>query len=339
MLSLLLLVNADKRYKLAIKRKLNSSIPMGIRPLPSLTALRAFEATARLLSVKQAAAELSVTATAVSHQIRLLEEQLGQTLFVRTPRQLILTPKGSELLAGTSSAFDALAQVVQRVRTTASRQVVALSTTPAVASRWLLPRMTLLRELAPDLDLQLHISHEIVPLDGVGADMAIRYGAGQWPGLVAHHLFDNRFVPVCSPKLGLHQLEQMPDMQLLHFVPEGARDKAIGWPQWFKRAGMAALSAARGPRFSDETHAIAAAMAGQGVALVSRHLVQQELEAGVLVQPFAIEVPGHPFYLVYPEQRRDDPLVEAVRAWLLESDASSALARNEPVAARRRRSS
>jgi LysR family glycine cleavage system transcriptional activator len=158
---------------------------MGRRRLPPLSALRAFEAAARHESAKQAAEELSVTATAISHQIRALEESLGVALFLRKPRQLELTMAGRELQQVLESAFDSIGAAVERLSAAPRRHAVTLSTTPAIAVRWLLPWVCLLRDSHPHIDLRIHASHEPVALDGVTADIAIRYGDGRWPGLVA----------------------------------------------------------------------------------------------------------------------------------------------------------
>ena len=296
-----------------------------MRRLPSLTALRAFEAAARHASAQAAAAELSVTPTAISHQLRLLEDELGVALFTRTPRQLVLTPKGQDLLAALSPAFDAMAQAVARARQPQPRQTITLSATPAVAARWLLPRLPALQASAPTLDVRLLISHLWTALDGVQADMAIRYGTGEWPGLTAHHLFDNDFVPACSPSLGLTRADDLPQHQLLHFEPMALKSLAPSfradwrkeWSDWQQLAQVPGLDATRGPVFSDETHAIAAALAGQGVALMSRVLIEPELAAGTLVAPFGPVLAGRPFYLVYPSERVDEASVAAVRDWLL----------------------
>ena len=286
------------------------------RRLPSLSALRAFEAAARLRSAKAAAAELSVTPTAVSHQIRNLETQLGLALFVRRPRQLDPTAEGRELQRSLADAFDAIAATVERLRAPA-RRALTLSTTPAIASRWLVSRMHLLTDVCPDIDLHLHVTHAPVPLDGSGADLAIRYGSGQWPGLVAHHLFDNAFAPVCSPRLGLTHPSALGRHTLLHFAPTGSVSAPIDWPHWHRLAGLSVERADVGPVFSDETHVISAALGGQGVALMSVPLVREELAGGALVQPFGPVIQGSAFHLVYPERRADDPWVVEVRDWIL----------------------
>jgi len=290
---------------------------MSARRLPSLSALRAFEAAARHESAKQAALELSVTATAISHQVRGLEEALGVPLFLRRPRKLELTPKGRELQQVLETAFDSISSAVERLGAAPSRQSVTLSTTPAIASRWLLSWVCMLRESHPEIDLRIHASHEPVALDGITADLAIRYGDGRWPGLVAEKLLDNTFVPTCSPHLGLTDPAQLPAHPLIHFRTHAAVSAPIDWSAWQKLAQVPGLDVNAGLVFSDETHAIAAAVGGQGVALMGRELIEDELKEGRLVQPFGPELIGKPFFLVYPELRRDEPAIQAVRDWVM----------------------
>jgi LysR family glycine cleavage system transcriptional activator len=290
---------------------------MSQRWLPSLSALRAFEAAARHESAKQAAEELSVTATAISHQIRALEESLGVALFLRKPRQLELTAQGRELQQTLETAFDSISATAMRLNARPCRQAITLSTTPAVAVRWLLSWVCLLRESHPDIDLRIHASHEPVALDGVTADIAIRYGDGRWPGLVAEKLFDNTFIPTCSPRLGLQDAAELPRHTLIHFRNQAVVSSPLDWALWQKQAKVPGLDVSAGLVFSDETHAVSAAIGGQGVALMSRQLIEDELREGRLVQPFGPEVEGKPFFLVYPESRRDDPAIRAVRDWVM----------------------
>ncbi|MBB3231287.1 LysR substrate-binding domain-containing protein [Halomonas stenophila] len=290
---------------------------MSPRRLPSLAALRAFEAAARHESAKQAANELSVTATAISHHIRGLEDALQVELFVRKPRQLLLTPPGRELFQTLEAAFDSIGETLERLKAPPVRQATTLSTTPAVAVRWLLPWVCLLRESHPDIDLRIHASHEPVALDGVTADLAIRYGDGQWPGLVAEKLFDNTFIPACSPQLNLNDPSELPGHPLIHFRPQDASVTPVDWAGWQKRAEVPGLDVGAGLVFSDETHAISAAIGGQGVALMSRPLIAEALAEGRLVQPFGPVLEGKPFYLVYPEGRRDAPTIRAIRDWVM----------------------
>ncbi|QPI62554.1 LysR substrate-binding domain-containing protein [Vreelandella venusta] len=290
---------------------------MGHRRLPSLASLRAFEAAARHESAKQAAQELSVTATAISHQVRGLEEALGVPLFLRKPRQLELTAQGRELQQVLETAFDSISSAVERLSAVPVRQTITLSTTPAIAVRWLLPWVCMLRDAHPDIDLRIHATHEPVALDGVTADLAVRYGDGRWPGLVAEKLLDNTFIPACSPYLGLHDIAQLPGHSLIHFRSPGAVSSPLDWSVWQKLAKVPGLDVSAGLVFSDETHVISAAVGAQGVALMSRQLIQDELEEGRLVQPFGPEFEGKPFFLVYPESRRHDPTVLAIRDWVL----------------------
>ncbi|MGO2010173.1 LysR substrate-binding domain-containing protein [Vreelandella alkaliphila] len=290
---------------------------MSHRRLPSLSSLRAFEAAARHESAKQAAQELSVTATAISHQVRGLEEALGVPLFLRKPRQLELTSQGRELQQVLETAFDSISSVVERLSAVPVRQTITLSTTPAIAVRWLLPWVCMLRDAHPDIDLRIHATHEPVALDGVTADLAVRYGDGRWPGLVAEKLLDNTFIPACSPYLGLNDIAQLPGHSLIHFRNPGAVSSPLDWSVWQKLAKVPGLDVSAGLVFSDETHVISAAVGAQGVALMSRQLIQDELEEGRLVQPFGPEFEGKPFFLVYPESRRHDPTVLAIRDWVL----------------------
>lgn len=286
------------------------------RRLPPLAALRAFEATARHLSVKHAAQELSVTPTAVSHQLRLLEQVLGVTLFERLPRRLVLSAHGAALYPGTREGFDALERAVGRLRAPPSRKTLTVSATPAFAARWLLPRAPRLRAVAPEFDLHVHASLDAVDLHAGHADAAIRYGSGKWRGLDAELLWRERFAPVCSPLLGVKSAAGLRRQTLLHHQWRSHARRPITWALWQQEAGLDRLDAASGPVFSDETHAILAALGGQGVALLSLTLVEEELRSGALVQPCGPAIEGDGYYLVYPAHRRDDDAVRAVRAWI-----------------------
>ena len=247
-------------------------------------------------------------------------------LFIRRPRQLVLTAQGQTLLTVLSDSFDAIAETVTKLRRPPSRHGVKLSTTPAVAARWLLPWVCLLRDAHPQIDLSIQVSHEAVALDGVVADMAIRYGEGPWPGLVAEKLFDNVFIPACSPALELKEPGELVRHTLLHCVlvkntllhsvsTRGA--VPVDWAAWQRQVQVPGLDVSAGLMFTDETHAITAALDGQGVALMSRHLIAEELRQGRLVQPFGPEITVLPFHLVYPPERLGEPAIAAVRDWIL----------------------
>lgn len=290
---------------------------MSSRQLPSLSALRAFEAAARHESAKQAAQELSVTATAISHQVRGLEQTLGVALFSRKPRQLQLTAQGRELQQVLEAAFDSISNAVERLSSVPARRAITLSATPVVAVRWLLPWICLLRDAHADIDLRIHATHEPVVLDGVTADVAIRHGSGSWPGLVAEKLFDTSLMPVCSPDLAQSAGDDMAKYPLIHFRPQGGISFPMDWADYQKAAQIHGLDIDAGLAFSDESHAISAAIGGQGVVLMNRQLIEDELAAGRLVQPFGPELDDRAFFLVYPQNRRDDQTIQAVRDWVM----------------------
>lgn len=294
---------------------------MNARRLPPLTALRAFEAAARHLSFKHAAAELSLTPTAISHQVRQLEDLLGVRLFVRGTRRVDLTPAGQALFPALRDGFDAIARAVQVVRPRTQPRALVLSTTMAFASRWLLQRLARFAADHPDIALHLHTSDEPVDLQGGAAQLAVRYGPGSYPGMKCVPLLPSRFAPVCASGLRVRDPEDLARVPLIGFE-WFRRDAATpDWPLWFERAGCAALP--RQLHFSDEVHAIQAAIAGQGVALINLALVADELRTQMLCQPFGPELSGHGFHLVWPEAWEVDPDIAKVRAWLLDEAAVS----------------
>lgn len=295
---------------------------MDARRLPPLTALRAFEAAARHLSFKHAAAELSLTPTAISHQVRRLEEHLGVRLFVRGTRRVDLTPAGQSLYPALREGFNGMARAVQAVRPGVHTRGVVLSTTLAFASRWLLPRLARFAEAQPDIALQLHTSDEPVDLHGGVAQLAVRYGTGRYPGLASVPLLQSRFAPVCAPGLRVRGLDDLLRVPLIGFKWLRREAETPDWPLWFERAGCAPIP--RQLQFSDEVNAIQAAIAGQGVALVNLALAADELRTRFLHQPFGPELAGHAFHLVWPEGDDADLDIAAVRAWLLDEARTAA---------------
>ena len=238
-------------------------------------------------------------------------------LFIRKPRQLELTPQGRELQKVLESSFDNIGQVIERLSALPARRAITLTTTPVVAVRWLLPWIYRLRESHPDIDLRIHASHEPVALDGLTADLAIRHGDGRWPGLAAEKLFDTTLIPACSPGLYRHAGKEISRYPLIHFRPQGIFISPMDWPGYQKLTGVADLNIDAGLAFSDENHAISAAVGGQGVMLMSRQLIEDELTEGRLVHPFGPELEDRAFFLVYPESRRQDPAIMAIRDWVM----------------------
>ncbi len=300
---------------------------MTARRLPPLTALRAFEAAARHLSFKHAASELSLTPTAISHQVRQLEEHLGVRLFTRGTRRVDLTTAGQALFPALRDGLDAMARAVQNVRPGSQPRSIVLSTTMAFASRWLLQRLARFATAHPGIALHLHTSDEPVDLQGGAAQLAIRYGPGSDPGLNWVPLLPSRFAPVCAPALPVRAPQDLAQVPLIGFDWFRREAATPDWPLWFERAGYAPLP--RQLQFSDEVHAVQAAIAGQGVALINLALVADELRTGMLCQPFGPELPGHGFHLAWAGARDADADIAEVRAWLLEEAEHASATRAE----------
>jgi LysR family transcriptional regulator, glycine cleavage system transcriptional activator len=291
------------------------------RRLPPLSALRAFEAAAAHSSFQRAAVELSVTPTAISHQVRGLEESLGQPLFRRLTRQLVLTPAGLRLFHALREGFDQLEAGVRALRMPAAGETVTLSTNTAFAAKWVLPRLAAFRAACPGIELRLHASDTVVDLARGDADLAIRSGRGKWPGLATAELMRERYAPMCSPALGLRRARDLPKHRLIHCDWQPNAQAPAVWPRWFDEAGLAqpkarSRSAASGLSFSDETHALLAALAGQGVALLSLTLTAGELASGALVQPFGPVLETGSYFLATASGREREPAVRTVWEWI-----------------------
>ena len=288
-----------------------------MRRLPPLTTLRFFEAAARLLSFKRAADELHVTPTAVSHQIRQLEGLLGVALFERRTRQVLLTPPGQQLYPVLRDGFDAFAKALEALSVKRERLAVTLSATTALTAKWLLPRVAAFRQAYPDVDLRLHASDDVVELAGGNVDAAIRYGRGNYPGLTVERLFSDRFAPVCSPWLKVAKPADLHGQTLLHAEWRHVDERTPTWRRWSERAGLDGLAMEGGVTFNDDSHVIQAALAGQGVALLSLEMVADDLASGALVQPFGPALAGHDHNLVYPLEAAGSRGIAVLREWLL----------------------
>jgi len=293
------------------------------RKLPPLAALRAFEAAARHLSFQRAAGELAVTPTAISHQIRLLEDVLGLALFTRQVRQVALTEAGERLYPTLRDGFDAFDRALADLAPGPQRAAVTLTATIQFTARRLLPALGSFRERFPDFDLRLHSSNEPVDLAAGLADVAVRYGPGPFDGLVGRPLFSERFGLLCSPKLGLTGPEDLARATLLHVEwrqPANASD----WRRWVQLAGVEGLAVDEGPRFSSDDHAVQAAVAGHGVMIGSLILARPEIDAGLLVHPFGPVIEGESYHMLATPANMACADVRAVCAWLVESVAGFA---------------
>ncbi|MFY0476348.1 LysR substrate-binding domain-containing protein [Achromobacter marplatensis] len=281
-----------------------------------LSALRAFEAAARLGSFKAAASELAVTPTAVSHQIRALEAQIGRVLFDRQVRKVSLSDAGAQLYPVLRDGFDAFEATLARLMQQPTRSQVSISATNAFTVKWLVPRMSDFRSRHPGIDLQLQASDDLVDLRSTAVDIAIRYGRGPYPGLVTEPLFTDRFAPVANPRLGVVSADDLARVPLIRFDWKRPLPDNPTWERWFAVAGRPLPPEAGQLRFSDEGHAIQAAVAGHGIALVSLALIADELEAGHLVQPFGPAIEGHTYHLARHADRPPSAPVQAVAQWL-----------------------
>ncbi|WCM93738.1 LysR substrate-binding domain-containing protein [Acidovorax sp. NCPPB 2350] len=285
------------------------------RSLP-LSALRAFEAAARLGSFKAAAEELAVTPTAISHQIRGLEQHIGAGLFSREVRRVTLTDSGLQLYPVLRDGFDAFQASLERLTHDRQRPQVVISATNAFATKWLLPRMADFRRSLPEIDLHLQASDDMADLHSTRVDIAIRYGRGPYPGLTVDPLFTDQFAVVANPRLKVLSVKDLTRYPLIYFVWRHSRPDNPTWDRWFAEAKVKPPASAGQLRFSDEGHAIQAAVGGQGIALVSQALVADELASGNLHQPFGPAIAGHTYHLAISNERAPSANTRAVIAWL-----------------------
>ena len=292
--------------------------------LPPLSALRAFEAAARHLSFTRAAQELHVTQTAISHQIRALEDLLGVKLFRRLPRGLVLTEEAQRYVPAVRDAFDRLDAATGELLAARAGGPVTASVLPSFAAKWLVPRLGRLRTAHPEIDLRISASLHLADFAREDVDLGIRMGRGHYPGLRVDRLFGETLMPVCSPALleGAHPLRRHEDLQhqvLLH------DDDYTGWQLWLDLAGVTGVEARRGLIFTDSGMVVQAAAEGQGVALARRVLAAGDLAAGRLIQPFDVTIPHDlAYYLVCPEATADQAKIAAFRSWLLAESRAQA---------------
>lgn len=314
--------------------------------LPPLNALRAFEVAARHLSFKHAATELCVTPTAVSHQIKLLEEFLGVLLFRRLTRALELTPQGEAMLPKVREGLECFALAVESVHDPVASGRLVVLMPPSFATRWLVPRLRRFAVLEPALNL--HVIRSLDTVDGSSAAVSptfdnvdlreddslvvIRFGSGVYPGFHVDRIFGADYIAVCSPKLldtdtPLRVLADMRHQVLLHDDMLARERSGPSWDEWFRLAGLSGVDSNAGPHFSDSGMAYVAALDGLGVALASKPLVAKAIAQGRLVAPFDVTVgQNHAYYLVTPEAVSNRPAVQAFRNWLLQEASTEALA-------------
>lgn len=284
---------------------------------PPLNALRAFEAGARHLNFTRAAEELAVTPTAISHQIRHLEDWFGLALFNRNKRQLALTDSGAQLYPVISQALDRIAEASCRIRQSTDHATLTVSVTPTFGSRWLASRLGRFWEEYPEIDLRIHHSVQLVDFKRDDVDLTIRWGLGPWPEVVAEKLMEATAVPLCSPaKLkGVHPLLTPSDLRHHVLLHETNHQE---WSEWMIAAGLDEADGQRGPVLDDPNSLARAAIEGHGVFLGTPAMLSSEIDSGVLIQPFATSSELEPaYFLIYPEEAPLPQKIEAFRDFIL----------------------
>jgi LysR family glycine cleavage system transcriptional activator len=283
--------------------------------MPPLSAIRVFEAAARRMSFTRAAEELGMTQAAVSYQIKLLEERLGAQLFLRRPRELVLTEAGRRLAPRTTEAFDILRDTYSRFAE-ADQETLNINTMQTFAAQWLAPRLGTFQLRHPNIAVRLETTSRLVDFAREEVDVVVRAGHGKWPGLIAHKLLDVRFTPMLSRKLAdsIGGVREHADILKLPLLDP----KDPWWVSWFKRYDLplAALETQTAPSLGMQALDASAAMAGLGVALLTPAYYRQELADGRLIKPFAeVMEEGSGYWLAYPESRRNVPRIKAFRDW------------------------
>lgn len=284
-----------------------------MQDLPPLHSLPAFEAAARLGSFLAAAEALHLTPSAISHRIRQLENHLGQALFERRHRSVVLTAAGRRYLAVVRDALLRLDEASAVLRAP-QRERLRISAAPALGSKWLVGRIADYQEGHPDLEFSLATATGLGPLLNGEADIGLRYGEEEWPGLLAWKLFEERVFPVCAPALAA-RLQQPADLDAVRLL----RHPLLSWQRWFAAAGVAHAEPAIGPVYEDALLMLEAAVAGHGVALMASTLAAPYLAEGRLLRPFPQDCPDRSFYVVAPPAVQDKPAIMAFIRWLLRS--------------------
>jgi len=290
--------------------------------LPPLSALRAFEAAARHMSFSKAATELHVTPAAISHQIHALEEDLGVMLFHRLNRSIELTASARVLLPGLTEAFAGIQASVARLRAHNDTGTLTVTASPSFAAKWLVLRLHRFQEKCPEVDARISATDALVDLAKGDYDIAIRYGAGRYPGLDVELLMKNEVFPACSPQLlakgpPLRTPADLPAHALIHDQAIERDPLAPTWSMWLKAAGVETIPSITGISFNNMHLALDATIAGHGVVLAQNTIAAADLAAGRLVRLFTLALPDpFAYYIVTAPGALERPKVRAFRDWL-----------------------
>lgn len=288
--------------------------------IPSLKSIQAFEAACRHLSFKDAADELCVTPTAISHQIKSLEEQLGVPLFHRLTRALKLTEDGENYAPYILAAFKNIEAASLALEDDTLEGTLTISTTGSFAANWLSPRLRDFYEKHPEVSVRVLSSDQLVDFKSSDVDVAIRYGFGDYPDSHVAWVLNDRVAPVCSPdKAGaLHTPKDLLNSRLIEYQWSGFSDVDPSWKSWMEAVGLKDCEAEPYVTYSEENICILTASDGHGVALVSLLAAARFLERGMLAAPFDAALDNKSYYLVCPDTHANRPRIRVFREWLLD---------------------
>jgi LysR family transcriptional regulator, regulator of gene expression of beta-lactamase len=279
--------------------------------LVSLNGLRAFESAARHLSFTAAADELGVTQSAISHQIKALEDRLGIALFRRTSRGLVVTDEALALAPTLTDSFERIGRLLGQIGKGKRRETLTISVVGTFAVGWLMARLRAFEQACPFVDLRLMTNNNRVDVLGEGLDAAIRFGNGAWGGMNATRLLQASLSPMCAPALAA-QLAQPADLARMVLLRSY---RGQDWLNWLKMAGVEHISLT-GPIFDSSFLMAEAAARGHGVAMLPTAFFEEALSGGRLVQPFALELAREAYWLVTPADRPESAALVAFADWM-----------------------
>lgn len=290
---------------------------MGTENMVPMNGLRAFDAVARHLSFSRAATELCVTQGAISRQIGNLERCLGVILFERVSRKVRLTSKGAKLHAIVGDPLRRIRAGLRTYGPDGDDQTLKIKVPPTLGIRWFVPRLVKFHGAYPEIDVQITTSHHVVDFENEDVDIAIHWGSGEWPGLCADFVIGEELIPVCSPELLKDLPISAPDDLQKHVLLQ-SMNRTDDWRIWREAMGEREVNWQQVLKFENSALTYQAAIDRLGVVIAQRAFIEEDLAANRLVAPLPDTVPGrHAYYLVYPEDRKDDRKVELFRSWLM----------------------
>ena len=327
------------RTTVTVASAANATVNSVMNQLPPLNPLRAFEAAGRLKSIRKAADELSVTPGAVSRQVQALETYLGVRLFRRESRSAIPTAAGEQYLTAITEHLDGIREATLKLtgERGRAREILKIRAYVTFAMKWLIPRLSSFHEANASTEVRITASLEAVDFEHEDIDGAIRLGDGHWSGYEMDRLVTNELVPVSSPDFRRRAMLRHPSdligRTLLHSLA-----RPDDWMYWLKAAGQTGIDAYAGLKYQSSVMVYQAAIEGQGVAIAQKVLVDDELQHGRLVRPFALicDRGDFTYYLIYPKNRQRNPSFRKFRSWLVEQAqlASDSKRMDGPISAR-----